>query len=173
MTLKSNGEKLELNETNLSENLSDIVSSVTEDLDHYDLISKAGNEFIVKEDGSVLTIEEFHKEMDDYANIAVIKMERYDDEGRVRFYYKVNKYNDNCTVVSYGVLWNREKEFQGELTPEEAEAESIFTKSSGNTRARDINGAIHARFWIDIQYGNHIYRRYNNTIHTSWEELGE
>ena len=173
LMLKNDIGNLEINETNLNSVLSDIAESIIEDEDHFDVTTKTGNEYIIKLDGNVLSLEELYEEMEKNANVVISKIERADDVNRIYFYYRVYLYNDKYSMNSCGLLLNRQNNFEGELTTENMEMNYILEYGDGAMRTKDINGAVHVRFWVEIKYGNHTHIKYCDTIHTSWAELGE
>lgn len=166
----------EIDENELENELSNSISNIIKDGDHWDVTGNTGAEYIIKDDGTVLSLDELDKELDSAIDIKFTKIEKYDNGGRLIYYYTLEILNENnITIQEHGALIYRDSEDNKELTLENAEKDSTITRArfqfmTGSYLTRDIGYGVQNRLYAIIKYGNHEFIKYGEQIHVYYKD---
>ena len=166
----------EITEGDLNELSPNYFQDFSRDIDHWDVTGKTGNEFIIKDNGTVLTIDEFNKEIEGYADITCSFEVENAELRKIRYYIYDTLVNQNVIIQGTGMLLYRGVNLPKELLLENFDGSEILNaESNGEWRStgtfRDTKGGVYFRPYIRIQYGNHTHVKYGEVIHTTFEEV--
>lgn len=166
----------EIDENELETELSDSTTSITKDGDHWDVTGNTGTEYIIKDDGTVLTIDELYEEMDSYVSVTGILTIEDASNNMVRITVNSSTKNQMYTMNT-GTIFYRGTNLPKDLLIENADENEIryfsFDGNSFTGYFKDSRGGFYIRAVAKIQYGNHTHVKYGEVIHTTIEELSK
>ena len=167
-------------ETELTNEFTGKVASITKHNNHWDIVGNTGTEYILTSDGRILTQED----LDRLIEVKFTIIGKSDNQQRIRFKC-INNFetisNDSINVSEWGVLQYRtDNKYDDGLTLEQLEVDnnigiSIFDTSYdfGYIRGKDIGNGFVSRLYAKYQYDGHTFIKYGEQVHVYYDDLPE